>query len=102
KGSIEWSFEEKQSQLRIESTPTVTEDISPVFVPSTAPAGEIDILQDEIKQYPIGLTRMQIAKALDISESKARELVKKLLESNPRFEEIAGRRTRRIRFKPDD
>ncbi|OLS20131.1 MAG: hypothetical protein ThorAB25_28700, partial [Candidatus Thorarchaeota archaeon AB_25] len=74
------------------STPSVTEDIAPDIAPPslapTAPAGEMDIIQDEIKQYPVGLTRSQIAKSLDISKSKASALVRNLLESDPRFEEI--------------
>jgi hypothetical protein len=82
--------------------PSVTEDIAPPSLAPTAPAGEMDILQDEIKQYPVGLTRTQIAKSLDISKSKAGVLVKKLLESDPRFEEISEGRLRRIRFKPDE
>jgi len=81
------------------STPAITEDIAPPSVAPTAPAGEMDILQDEIKQYPVGLTRTQIAKALDISKSKASALVKKLLEADPRFEEIIEGRLRRIRFR---
>ena len=82
--------------------PSVTEDIAPPSVAPTAPEGEMDVLQNEIKQYPVGLTRAQIAKALDISRSKAGVLVKKLLESDPRFEEIIEGRLRRIRFNPDE
>ena len=74
---------------------------SPESTP-TAPAGEMDTLQDEIKQFPVGLTRTQIAKALDISQSKASALVKKLLETNAEFEEITEGRLRRIRFRSGD
>jgi hypothetical protein len=82
--------------------PSITEDIALPSIASTAPVGEMDVLKDEIKQYPVGLTRTQIAKTLDISKSKAGVLVRKLLESDSRFEEIKEGRLRRIRFKPDE
>jgi hypothetical protein len=81
---------------------TAAETIIPPESEPTAPAGEMDILQEEIKQYPVGLTRSQIAKSLDISRSKAGVLVKKLLESDSRFEEFTDGRIRRIRFKKED
>jgi orotate phosphoribosyltransferase-like protein len=62
----------------------------------------MDLLQDEIKQYPTGLTRTQIAKSLDISKSKASVLVKKLLESDTGFEEVIEGRLRRIRFRGEE
>jgi hypothetical protein len=77
---------------------SVAEEVIPPSVEPTAPAGEMDILKEEIKQYPVGLTRSQIAKALDISISKAGVLVKKLLESDSRFREFKEGRLRRIRF----
>ncbi len=36
---------------------TAAETIIPPKPEPTAPAGEMDILQEEIKQYPVGLTR---------------------------------------------
>ncbi|MFW9976389.1 MAG: hypothetical protein ACFFDQ_14045, partial [Candidatus Thorarchaeota archaeon] len=94
-------FRRRRSRPRIE-IPLVTEDVVLPPIAPTAPAGEMDILMNEIKQYPVGLTRSQIAKALDISQSKAGVLVRKLLASDPRFEEISEGRLRRIRFKIDD
>ncbi|MFW9963759.1 MAG: hypothetical protein ACFFCX_09360 [Candidatus Sifarchaeia archaeon] len=81
---------------------SIAEEILPPSIAPTAPAGEMDILKEEIREYPVGLTRTQIAKSLDISKSKAGILVKKLLTSDPRFEEISEGKLRRIRFKPDD
>ncbi len=81
------------------STPSITGDITPLSSVPTAPAGEMDILRDEIKKYPVGLTRTQIAKSLDISRSKAGVLIKKLLESDAGFEEVKDGRLRRIRFR---
>ena len=80
----------------------VIEEIIPPSRAPALPAGEMDVLQDEIKQYPVGLTRTQIAKALDISKSKASALVKRLLESDPRFEETIEGRLRRIRFRGEE
>jgi len=94
-------FRRRRGKPRV-STPSATEDIAPPSLAPTAPAGEMDILQYEIKQYPVGLTRLQIAKSLDISKSKASALVRKLLESDIGFEEISEGRLRRIRFKPEE
>ncbi|MHA1963784.1 MAG: hypothetical protein ACW97G_04295 [Candidatus Thorarchaeota archaeon] len=82
--------------------PVATNTVAPPSVTPTAPVGEMDLLQDEIKQYPTGLTRTQIAKSLDISKSKASVLVKKLLESDTGFEEVIEGRLRRIRFRGEE
>ncbi|MFW9964382.1 MAG: hypothetical protein ACFFCX_12500 [Candidatus Sifarchaeia archaeon] len=78
---------------------SVTEPIVALTTATPAPAGEMDILQDKIKNSADGLTRAQIAQSLEISTNKAGALIKKLLESNPTFEEVREGRMRRIRFK---
>jgi hypothetical protein len=75
--------------------------VDPTPTPS-APIGEMDIMQDKIKGSVDGLTRAQIAQSLEISTSKARAMVKKLLESDTAFEEVKEGRLRRIRFRRDE
>jgi len=83
------------------STSTVAEPvIEPTSLPS-APVGEMDTLQEKIRESTDGLTRTQIAQFLEISIGKAGAMVKKLLESNPAFEETREGRLRRIRFRGD-
>ena len=83
------------------SKPATTGTPTPSVAPA-APKGEMDLLQDEIKQSPVGMTRIQIAKSLDISKSKASALVQKLLESDTGFEEVTEGRLRRIRFRSEE
>ncbi|MFW9810731.1 MAG: hypothetical protein ACFFE6_15250, partial [Candidatus Thorarchaeota archaeon] len=85
-----------------------TESVSiaePVVAPSSMtppPKGEMDLLQDQIRGNIEGLTRAQIAQSLEITTSKAGAMVKKLLESNPAFEEVRDGKLRRIRFRGGD
>ncbi len=83
------------------SEPIATDTLAPPTTTPTAPAGEMDIIQDVIKENPNGMTRAQIAQSLEISTSKASAMVRQLLESDSGFEEIKEGRLRRIRFNPD-
>jgi hypothetical protein len=83
------------------SKPPVSEAIEPSMTTPTAPAGEMDSIQEIIKKNPDGMTRAQIAQSLEISTSKASAMVKKLLESDAGFEEVKEGRLRRIRFVPE-
>jgi hypothetical protein len=83
------------------SEPIATDTLAPPTSTPTAPTGEMDIIQDVIKENPNGMTRAQIAQSLEISTSKASAMVKQLLESDSGFEEIKEGRLRRIRFNPD-
>ena len=76
---------------------TITEPTS--FPP---PASELDLIQDLIKSSPAGLTRVQIAQKLEISTSKASAILKKLLDSDTRFNEIREGKLRRVVFKGDE
>jgi hypothetical protein len=84
------------------SAPSVADPVvTPIPVPA-APTGEMDLLQNAIKENVDGLTRAQIAQKLEVSTSKAGALVKKLIESDSAFEEVREGRLRRIRFKGSD
>jgi hypothetical protein len=80
------------------SKPMVTDTIAPPTTAPTAPAGEMESVQNVIKENPNGMTRAQIAQSLEISTSKASAMVRKLLESNSMFEEVKEGRLSRIRF----
>jgi hypothetical protein len=80
------------------SSPTAINASPPVTLAPTAPASEMELLQERIIENPSGLTRAQIAQSLEISTSKAGAMVKKLLESDSTFEEIREGRLRKIRF----
>jgi hypothetical protein len=88
----------RRGKVSIPTTSAVDPVVAPMSVPS-APAGEMDMLQERIKGNPDGLTRAQIAQSLEISTSKAGAMVKNLLESDSSFEEVREGRLRRIRFR---
>jgi hypothetical protein len=67
-----------------------------------APASELELIEFLIKKSPAGLTRAQIAQALEISTSKAAALVRKLLASASGFEEVKEGRLGRIKFRGED
>ncbi|MFX1483280.1 MAG: hypothetical protein ACFFCP_08825, partial [Promethearchaeota archaeon] len=84
---------------------SLTAVAEPVTAPTStlsAPRGEMDVVRERIRESSDGLTRSQIAKALEISKSKAGEMVRRLLESDVGFEEIREGRLRKIRYRMDD
>jgi hypothetical protein len=80
---------------------SVADAVTPPPSTPVPPAGEMATAQELIKSSPAGMTRVQIAQALEISTSKANAMVRKILDSDTRFEEIREGRLRRIRFKLD-
>jgi len=88
----------RRSVVRLPSTPIIETSISPSSM-QTAPAGEMEIMQNEIKKHPEGMSRAQIAQLLEISSGKASALVRKLLDSDLGFEEVKEGRLGKIRFR---
>jgi len=77
----------RRHRASIPSTSITDPVVTPTTTP-TAPAGEMEMLQEKIKEHPDGLTRNQVAQSLEITTSKARAMVKHLLGSELGFEEI--------------
>ena len=74
-------FYRRRRGIPASSSASVVESTITRPTSTPAPASELDLIQDLIKKSPAGLTRAQIAQALEISTSKAGALVRKLLSS---------------------
>jgi hypothetical protein len=81
---------------------SVVDTAIPTTPPPFTPSGEMATMQEIIKSNPDGMTRSQIAQALEVTTGKAGAMVRNLLASDSGFEEVREGKLRRIVFRDEE